>query len=89
MRIIKALAAAGLALSATAMGTAAQAHDYDHGRYDHGRDYRDARYDRGDRYDRYDYDRGRHYGWNRGYGFRDHRHCWTEWRYHRRVTICR
>jgi hypothetical protein len=80
MRIIKALAAAGLALSAVAMGSAAQAQDYDHGRYDHRRDYRG---------DRYDHDRGRHNGWNRGYGFRDHRHCWTEWRHHRRVTICR
>lgn len=92
MRILKTMAAAGLALSALTVGSTAQAHDYDHGRY--GRDYRDHRdY-------RYDYDRRD--GWRRGYGYRDggyrdgwrhgwrdHRRCWTEWRHHRRITICR
>ncbi|MGJ3648881.1 hypothetical protein ACLB0R_10460 [Sphingomonas sp. GlSt437] len=86
MRISKALTAAGLALTAVTMGTAAQAHDYNHGRYDrdhrYEREYRDGRYDR----DHRDYDHDRRYGWGRGYG---HRHCWTEWHYHHRVTVCR
>ncbi len=83
MRILKIMAAAGLALSALTMGTAVQAHDYDHGRY--GGEYRNHR--------DYRYDQSRHYGWQRGYGYRsgwrDHRRCWTEWRHHRRITICR
>ena len=91
MRITKAIVAAGFALSALTMGTAAQAGDHDR---DWRRDYREARYDRydhDDRYDRYDHDRGRHYGWDRGryYGWDHHRRCWTEWHWHHRVTVCR
>ncbi|MGL4314857.1 MAG: hypothetical protein ACRCSO_12810 [Sphingomonas sp.] len=84
MRISKALAAAGLALSAVTMTTAAQAHDDDRGRYDrdyrYDRDHRDGRYDRDHRYEDHD----RRYGWGRGY-----RHCWNEWHWHHRVTVCR
>ena len=44
--------------------------------------------------DRDRWDRGRHRGWDRGrhYGrsryYRGHRYCRTEWRHHRRVTVC-
>ncbi|GHH20777.1 hypothetical protein GCM10008023_29070 [Sphingomonas glacialis] len=37
--------------------------------------------DRGDR--NWRGDRGRHNGWN------THRRCRTEWRHHRRMTVCR
>ena len=30
-----------------------------------------------------DHDNGHHYGW------RNHRRCWTQWRHHQRVRICR
>ena len=78
MKIIKTIAAAGLLLSTVTIAASAQAQDYRDGqRYDHARD------DRGDhRYDRRD-DR-RHYGWDR-----HNRRCWTEWRHHRQVRICR
>jgi hypothetical protein len=74
MRIIKALAAAGLGITAIVMGTAAQAQDHnDNGRPGYHREYRDARYDS-----------HRRYVWRAG-----HRHCWTEWRHHHRVRVCR
>ncbi len=77
MRIAKILVAAGLALSAMTMsaGVAQAQHRYDHGRY--------HRYERHGWHDR-GWHRGRAYGW-RG----PHRRCCVEWRYHRRVTICR
>jgi hypothetical protein len=67
---------------------------------DHRRDYRrDGRrnWDRDrdgipNRYDRYD---NRRYSWNGGYGYRDHRRCWTEWQWSRwrgervPVRVCR
>lgn len=48
----------------------------------------------GRRYDRRDqrrYDRGHHRGWDRGRDNRRHygrRICRTEWRHHRRATVC-
>ncbi len=73
MRITKTLVAAGLALSAMTMSAGVAQAQH---RYHHGHGW---------------HDRGRHYGWNRrAYGWRGHhRRCWVEWRYHRRVTICR
>ncbi|MBX3564902.1 MAG: hypothetical protein KF730_10040 [Sphingomonas sp.] len=44
------------------------------------------------RWDRHNrYDRGRHHGWDRRHYNRRHynrRVCRTEWRHHRRVTVC-
>lgn len=91
MKITTMLGAAGLAIAAMGISTGASAQGWDH----QGRDgYRDhGRHDRYDRYDRHDRDgRYRHYGWDRGrhYGWDRHpRRCWTEWRYHHRVRICR
>jgi hypothetical protein len=86
MKITNLLGAAGLAIAAMGISTSADAQSWGN----HGRDgYRDNH--RGhDRYDRRD--RGRHYGWDRGhrYGWNHRRvRCWTEWRYHHRVRICR
>lgn len=75
--------------------------DYRDYRRDHRRDYRrDYRrnWDRDrdgipNRYDRYN--NRRHWGYNNAYRYRDHRRCWTEWRYDRwrgervRVRYCR
>ena len=79
------LIAAGLMVAGLGVtSTAASAQDY---RGDRGYDHRDdRRYDHRDdrRYDRRDYrDHGRHYGWNN-----HQRRCHTEWRHHRRVTVC-
>jgi Ni/Co efflux regulator RcnB len=77
MNILKTIAAAGLLLSTATIATSADAQDYRHGgdRYGHHDRDRDRGWDRG-------YDRGRH-GWN------NHRRCWTEWRWHHRVRVCR
>ena len=87
------LIAAGLMVAGLGVSsTAASAQDYrgDRGydqRYDRHDDRRDDRgYDRRDDrgYDRRDYrEHGRHYGWN-GH----QRRCTTQWRHHRRVTVC-
>lgn len=67
---------AGLGVSTTA--ASAQGHRDDR-RYDQRADrHRDDRGDRNWRGDR-----------GRGPGFNNHRRCRTEWRHHRRVTICR
>ena len=83
MKIIKTIMAAGLLLSTATIATGAEAQSYRHGdRYGHhdrGRDYGRHHGGRG-----YGWDRGRHYGWNRF-----HRRCWTEWRWHHRVRVCR
>lgn len=71
------LIAAGLMVAGLGVSTAASAQDYrgDGPRYDH-------RYD--DRGDRRDWrDRGHYYG-----GDRHRPRCHTEWRHHRRVTVC-
>jgi hypothetical protein len=59
-------------------------------RRDHIRNVRENRYaqrhDRWERHHRWNrHDRGRHYGWSHG----NRHHCWTEWRHHHRVRICR
>jgi hypothetical protein len=83
----KLAAALGLMVAGLGVSTSASAQYYggrgdnydqrDDRRYDHRDDRRDWRDDhRG-----YGYDRGRRYGWN-------HRACHTEWRHHRRVTVC-
>ena len=75
------LIAAGLMIAGLGVtSTAASAQEY---RGDRGYDHRgDRRYDRGDY--RRDYrNHGRHYGWNN-----HQRHCRTDWRHHRRVTVC-
>jgi hypothetical protein len=62
-------------------------------RREHIRNVRANRYDqRHDRWERHD--RGRHTGWERGrhHGWSQHagrNHCWTEWRHHHRVRVCR
>lgn len=85
MKLATIAAAAGLGMTAL-MGTAGTAeaqsyrdrgYGYDRGydqRYDHGR-YEDRGYHRGGRWDRH----------GRGYPHR----CWTEWRHHHRVRVCR
>ena len=77
MKILNALAAAGLLLSTATVATSAQAQDYRGDRSQYDRDHRG-----GDRHDDRRYDR-RHNGWN------NHRRCHTEWRHHRQVRICR
>lgn len=78
MKIAKIIAAAGLSIAAVVGATGASAQDWRH----HNGNRYEQRYDRGRHHG---WDRGRHYGWNN----RHHRHCWTEWRHHRRITICR
>lgn len=69
------LIAAGLMVAGLGVSTAASAQDYRGDRYEH----------RGDRRDYRDDHRGRD---NRGYGYNRHRRCHTEYRNHRRVTVC-
>lgn len=79
------LIAAGLMIAGLGVSsTAATAQDY---RGDRGYDHRgDRGYDhRGDRGDR----NWRNHGRGRGPGWNNHRRCYTEWRHHRRVTVCR
>jgi hypothetical protein len=84
MNILKTIAAAGLLLSTATIATSADAQDYRHGGDRYGHHDRD----RGRDYNRND--RGRHYGWDRGrHGWNNHRRCWTEWRWHHRVRVCR
>jgi len=47
-----------------------------------------------DRHEGWRNDRGHHYGWDNGrhgrkHWKRHHQRCWTEWRHHRRVRVCR
>lgn len=90
MKMFKIVAAAGLALATVVSVAPAQAQNY---RHDRGDRY-EQRHDRQDRWDRGRHrgsDRGYHRGWDRGHHYhgRHHRNCWSEWRHHRRVTICR
>jgi len=85
--LTKIIAAAGIAVASIAAAAPADAQRYDGNRYE-------QRHDRQDRWDRghhRGWDRGHHRGWDRRYynRGRHHRSCWTEWRHHRRVTICR
>lgn len=72
------LIAAATMVAGLGLSTAASAQNY--------------RYDRDDRYEgRYDHrDDGRHYGYDRrrSYGGYNGRRCHTEYRHHRRVTVC-
>lgn len=94
--LTKIIAAAGIAVATIAATAPAEAQRYRGDRHEQRYD----RHDRHDRYDRHDrWDRGHHRGWDRGrhrgwdrrayYRGRYYRSCWTEWRHHRRVTICR
>ncbi|GAA0295654.1 hypothetical protein GCM10009087_01750 [Sphingomonas oligophenolica] len=95
MKISHIFAATGLMVAAMTASTSATAQEWrgDHGRWHH--DY-DRGWDRG-------WDHGRDRGWHdrrywhgprwrparyHGYGWR-YPHCWTEWRWHHRVRICR
>jgi hypothetical protein len=74
MKIFQIAAAAGLVIASLGVSTAA-----------------DAQY-RGDRDGRpgWNHGRGDHRGDRRGWrGDRHHQRCWTEWRHHHRVRICR
>ncbi len=74
MKISHLIAAATLAVTALGAGTAANAQPRD--------GWRD-----GQRHEqRYD----RHHQQRRWQGYNGHRrHCWTEWRHHRKVRVCR
>ena len=83
MKITRMLAAAGLVVASLGVATVADAKDHGRGheyREDRGHD--DRGYDR--RHDRHD--NGNHYGWRNGRG---HHRCYTEWRHHHRVRVCR
>lgn len=71
------LIAAGLMVAGLGVSTAASAQDYRGDRYEHRGDRRDYRNDH-----RGYGDRGRGRGWNNA------RRCHTEYRHHRRVTVC-
>lgn len=84
------LFAAATMIAGLGISTAASAQDYrqdgrydrhDDRRYDNGGDRRDDRRDYRD--DRRHYDNGTRYGGNR-----HARRCHTEYRHHRRVTVC-
>ncbi|MEO5866547.1 MAG: hypothetical protein ABIS14_14680 [Sphingomonas sp.] len=89
MKILNAIAAAGLLLSSATVATAAQAQNYDRDHSQYDRDHRGDRDDNRGNWDRHDNDR--HAGWDHGRhnGWNNHRRCWTEWRHHRQVRICR
>lgn len=85
------LIAAGLLVAGIGVSTEANAAprrdrvvyiDHDRG-YGYGNGYGYG-YRYGDRFDRRHAWRGRH-----GYRGYHARHCWTEWRRHRRFTVCR
>lgn len=94
MKITRMLAAAGLIVASLGVSTVAEAKEHRDGRNDRNeqrydrdgrgdRDHRGYGNDRGNRGDRYRHDNGRHRG--NAYG---HRRCRTEYRHHRRVTVC-
>jgi hypothetical protein len=88
MKLLKLTMALAMAASGLSVAASAEAHPDRHRyerRWDH-RDYRDhRRYERRPDYRRYDRPRYRS-AWR----YRDnHRRCWTEWRHHQRVRICR
>jgi hypothetical protein len=100
MRILKISAALALMAGSLGLTATADAHPYD-GRHDrvervaHRDDYRrdHRRYDR-PRYDRRRYEDRRRNQWRRHearrhHAYRNPRRCWTEWRHHRRIRVCR
>jgi hypothetical protein len=80
MTIVKLVTAAGLACTALTAVAPAMAQEVRHDRREVRDDRRDLRQDR--RELRRDIHRRAVYRYH-------HRHCWTSWRYHRRVTVCR
>ncbi len=76
MKIANIFVAAGLAVSALGVATAADARDWNN----------NGRPDSVDRHHQQDrrWDNGNHRGWNK-----HHVRCHTEWRHHHRVRICR
>jgi hypothetical protein len=86
MKFSTLFAAAGLMVAA--IGTSAPAEAQYRGDYS-------RHYDRHDDRGRHHVsDRGRHRGWNQGRPRARHGHgyrqrCWTEWRRHHRVRVCR
>lgn len=100
MKLRTLLAAAGLAIAAMGASSGAQAQAYDGGpRHDNGR-HVDRDHDNGRRGgpehnrefrrgDNRGYHRGDDRGHHRGYDRRGSRRCWTEYRHHQRVRICR
>jgi hypothetical protein len=87
MKMSHIAAAAGLFVASLGVATSADAQPY------RGDRHHQVDRDRGDRYegnrhrgDRWNHDRrGRGYA----YGHNNHRRCWTEWRHHRRIRVCR
>lgn len=89
MKIIHALAAAGILMTSAVAAAPAEAQRYrDYRNYDR-HEYRDRDRDRR-RWDRKRYAQRRH-AWNRGhhYGWRKQQRCWTEYRWSRPVRVCR
>lgn len=90
MKKLGIFATAALMLASVGVSTSASAQ-----RYGNDRQY-ERRDDRGRGYDhrRYDGDRRfyNHRGdrrWQRNHGWRNDRRCWTEWRHHRQIRVCR
>lgn len=83
MKIAKFFVAAGLAVAALGVSGGAEARDWNH----------NGRPDRFDRHDRWH--NGPRWNGNRGWYGHDRRwnnhrvRCWTEWRHHHRVRVCR
>lgn len=77
MRMSHIAAAAGLFVASLGIATSADAQPH-----------RGDRYHQADRHHGpgWNRDRGRGRGHAYGYG---HRRCWTEWRHHRRIRVCR
>ena len=84
MKMSHIAAAAGLFVAALGVGGAAEARPYQHVRHYDG--HRDHRWEHG-RHDRGHY-RG-YRGRGRAYAYRNRPRCWTEWRRHRAVRVCR
>lgn len=91
MKAGKLITAAALMLASVGISSAASARDYGHGDRD-GRGYYSQRYDGRGYRDHRRYDDRRYYGhrydrrWN---NWRSERRCWTEWRRHHQVRVCR
>ncbi|KQX17742.1 hypothetical protein ASD39_22570 [Sphingomonas sp. Root50] len=82
-------AAVGLAVATIGMSGAAQARDRwdDHRWSQHDRRWDNGRHWGNDRHWKHDRRLHRESRWNRHNG--RHARCWTEWRHHHRVRICR
>ena len=83
MKIPHIFAATGLVVAAMTASTSAEAQSW-HGDRGHGWHGDRGWHGRGGYWHRPYWHRARYYG----YGWR-HPHCWTEWRWHHRVRVCR